>query len=165
VASQDRSGVVTLSVLDRLIDGEPKNRSEAMLTPAQSLRAMKIAVRRDLESLMNTRRILEEAPESCKELQHSVYGYGLPDLSSMSLFSTVDQSLMLKAIEAAIEIYEPRLARPKVILRPVTEATRTVHFVIEGLLRIDPEPEAVVFDTVLELSSGTYQIQGDAGAR
>jgi type VI secretion system protein ImpF len=165
VPPQDRSGVVTLSVLDRLMDGDPKSRSEAMLTPAQSLRAMKIAVRRDLESLMNTRRILEEAPESCKELQRSVHSYGLPDLSSMSLFSTIDQSVMLKAIEAAIAIYEPRLARPKVVLRPVTEATRTVHFVIEGLLRIDPEPEAVVFDTVLELSSGTYQIQGDTGAR
>jgi type VI secretion system protein ImpF len=163
--SPETTGIVTFSVLDRLIDREPKSRMESMPTAAQSLRAMKAALRRDLEWLMNTRRIIDDPPESCTELRRSVYHYGLPDISSMSIFSTKDQNLLLKTIESAITFFEPRLGRVKVSLRPITGAGRMVHFVIEGLLRVDPVPQQIVFDTVLELSSGAYQIQGDAGAR
>ena len=163
--SSDKSGIVILPVLDRLIDNEPKKRSEAMPTPAQSLRGMKVALRRDLEWLMNTRRVIDEPPESCTELRRSVYYYGLPDISSMSILSTIDQNRLLKTIESAITMFEPRLTRVRVSLRPVTGAGRMLHFVIEGLLRVDPFPEQIVFDSVLELSSGAYQIQGEAGAR
>jgi type VI secretion system protein ImpF len=165
MAQQETKGIVTPSVLDRLIDNEPKNRSEAMPTYAQSLRVMKAALRRDLEWLMNTRRVIDEPPESCVELRRSVYQYGLPDISSMSIFSPIDQNHLLKAMESVLAFFEPRLIRVKVNLKPVTGAGRMVHFVIEGLLRVDPVPEPIVFDTVLELSSGSYQIQGDAGAR
>jgi type VI secretion system protein ImpF len=161
----ERTGIVTLSVLDRLIDGDPKSRTESMPTAAQSLRGMKAALRRDLEWLMNTRRVMDDPPESYKELRRSVYCYGLPDISSMSIFSTTDQNRLLKTIESAITLFEPRLTRVKVTLRPIAGAGRMVHFVIEGLLRLDPVPEQIVFDSVLELSSGAYQIQGDAGAR
>src|SRR6267154_5841886 len=163
--SPETTGIVTLSVLDRLIDREPKSRSESMPTATQSLRAMKAALRRDLEWLMNTRRIIDDPPDSCTELRRSVYYYGLPDISSMSIFSTKDQNLLLKTIESAITFFEPRLTRVKVSLRPIAGATRMVHFVIEGSLQVDPVPEQIVFDTVLELSSGAYLIQGDAGAR
>jgi type VI secretion system protein ImpF len=163
--SQESTGIVTLSVLDRLIDHEPKNRSEAMPTAAQSLRAMKAALRRDLEWLMNTRRVIDAPPESCAELRRSVYYYGLPDISSMSIFSASDQNFLLKSIESAVSFFEPRLTRTKVSLQPITGANRMLHFVIEGLLLVDPVPEQIVFDTVLELSSGTYQVQGDGRAR
>ena len=165
MASTEKSGIVTLSVFDRLVDVDPKSRVEAPPTPAQSLRAMRAAVRRDLEWLMNTRRIIQEPPEDCKELQRSVYSYGLPDITSLGLFSTADQNSLLKAIEEAVALFEPRVARPKVSLRPISESARSVHFVIEGWLRVDPEPEPILFDTVLDLTSGTYAIHGDAGAR
>ncbi|MGD0908265.1 MAG: type VI secretion system baseplate subunit TssE [Candidatus Acidiferrales bacterium] len=161
----ETKGIVTPSVLDRLIDREPKNRSEAIPTSAQSLRAMKASLRRDLECLMNTRCVAEDPPESCTEIRRSVYLYGLPDISSMSILSASDRSLLLKGMETALANFEPRLTRVKVSLQPITGAGRMVHFVIEGLLRVDPVPEQIVFDTVLELSSGSYQIQGDAGAR
>jgi type VI secretion system protein ImpF len=163
--SPESTGIVTLSVLDRLIDHEPKNRSEAMPTAAQSLRAMKAALRRDMEWLMNTRRVIDDPPESCTELRRSVYHYGLPDISSLSIFSSVDQNALLKSIESAVTYFEPRLTRAKVSLQPIMGSSRMLHFVIEGLLRVDPVPQQIVFDTVLELSSGAYQIQGDAGAR
>ncbi len=64
--SSDSTGVTTLSILDRLIDADPKVQSEVMLTSAQSLRIMKAAVRRDLECLMNTRRTIQDVPEHCR---------------------------------------------------------------------------------------------------
>ena len=32
------------------------------------------------------------------------------------------------------------------------------------MLRMEPNPERVVFDTVLEISSGEYRVKGDGGA-
>jgi type VI secretion system protein ImpF len=43
-----------------------------------------------------------------------------------------------------------------------TPGTRTLHFRIDGLLLMDPAPEHVSFDTVLELISGQYEV-ADAG--
>jgi predicted component of type VI protein secretion system len=37
---------------------------------------------------------------------------------------------------------------------------RALNFVIEGLLCMDPAPEPVRFDTVLELGKGEYEIKG-----
>ena len=44
------------------------------------------------------------------------------------------------------------------------EGRRQLRFLIEGLLRMEPNPEQVVFDTVLEISSGEYHVKGDASA-
>jgi len=43
-------------------------------------------------------------------------------------------------------------------------ARRELRFLIEAVLRMDPNPEPVVFDTVLEFSSGEYDVKGDARA-
>jgi type VI secretion system protein ImpF len=152
---------VTLSVIDRLIDPQPQRHVEAPMTRAQSLREIKAAVRRDLEWLLNTRRTIEECPDSLKELQHSLYSYGLPDISSLYLRSSTDQDLLLKEITNTLRVFEPRLAWVKVRLDPPTEERWNIRFAIEGLLLIDPAPEPVLFDTVLEPSSGEYQVKGE----
>lgn len=156
----EREGPVTLSVLDRLIDQEPERKLEPPLTRAQSLRELKAALRRDLEWLLNTRRTIEESPASLKELERSLYNYGLPDVSSLYLRSSNDQGTLLKAIRVAINYFEPRLLNIKVTLEPAADDTRVIRFSIEGLLRMDPAPEHVFFDTMLEPMSGQYQVKG-----
>jgi len=149
-----------LSVLDRLIDQEPERKLEPPLTRARSLRELKAALRRDLEWLLNTRRTIEESPASLKELERSLYNYGLPDVSSLYLRSSNDQGTLLKAIRVAINYFEPRLLNIKVALEPAADDTRVIRFSIEGLLRMDPAPEHVFFDTMLEPMSGQYQVKG-----
>ena len=155
-----REGPVTLSALDRLIDQEPERKLEPPVTRAQSLRELKGALRRDLEWLLNTRRTIEASPASLKELERSLYNYGLPDISSLYLRSSKDQALLLDAIKTAIDVLEPRLLNIKVTLEPATVDTRVIRFAIEGLMRMDPAPEHVYFDTVLEPMSGQYQVKG-----
>ncbi len=164
MARGDAEGPITLSVLDRLIDLEPKNQQEAPLTRAQSLRRLKAALKRDLEWLLNTRRTPEELPGPAPELERSLYYYGLPDFTGLSLRSTRDQQKITKMLESTIAKFEPRLAGVRVRMEPLSEHARMLRFVIEGLLRIDPAPERVSFDTVLELSSGQYQVRGEPGA-
>ena len=63
-------------------------------------------------------------------------------------------------MEAAIAIFEPRLKRAKVRMEQVQGRDRVLKFVIEGLLCMDPAPEPVRFDTVLELGKGEYEVKG-----
>src|SRR5579863_3967251 len=165
MARRDASGPVTLSVLDRLIDREPKNSSEVPFTRAQSLRELKLGLKRDLEWLLNTRRTIDPAPDSARETVRSVYQYGFADISSKSVLSTRDHSDLVREMESAIAVFEPRLKRARVRMEQVEGGYRTLKFVIEGLLCMDPAPEPVRFDTVLELNKGQYEVKGEDGAQ
>jgi len=167
MARVDSDSVVTLSVLDRLIDNEPLNRNEAMLSRAQSVRQLKGALRRDLEWLLNTRRIADDILEGYPDLAKSAYGFGLPDFTSFSFANVKDRARLLRALESAIRNFEPRLTAVRVIpLETQSEggAKKLLRFQIEGLLKMDPAPERVSFDTVLQLTTGEYQVKGDASA-
>jgi type VI secretion system protein ImpF len=143
-----------------LIDRDPKNHSEIPLTRAKSLRELKLALKRDLEWLLNSRKTIDPAPDSARETVHSVYHYGFADISSKSVLSTRDHSDLMRDMEAAIAIFEPRLKRAKVRMEKIEGSFRTLKFVIEGMLCMDPAPEPVRFDTVLELGKGEYEVKG-----
>jgi type VI secretion system protein ImpF len=164
MAREKGEGPLTLSVLDRLIDEEPKSSQEAPMTRAESLRRLKAAVRRDLEWLLNVRLPVQPAPEGAGELEKSVYSFGLPDICSMNLLSVRNRSSLARLMEIAIAQFEPRLINPKVVLVPVAGALPQLHFAIEGLLAIDPMPEHVSFDTTLEVTDGEYHVRGELGA-
>lgn len=165
MAKFDNESVVTQSVLERLIDREPDAKQEGAPTRSQSVRLLKISVRRDLEWLLNTRQNPEAAGNEYPEVEKSLFNYGLPDFSSMSFDNPKDRARLLRHLETTIRIFEPRLESPRVV--PVQSdgniSHRTIRFQIEGLLKMDPAPEQVTFDTVLNLSSGEYQIKGDRG--
>ena len=152
------------SLLDRLVDDAPEEKLESRDKRVLSLQQMRAGVLRDLEWLLNTRRIAEPAPEALSEVCSSLYHYGIPDISSMSSDSSDVRRRLLRAVEETIALYEPRLAGARASIAESEDGSRAVHFVIEGLLRMDPEPEQVAFDTVLELSSGQFQVSGDGHA-
>ena len=164
MARRDTSGPVTLSVLDRLIDNAPKNSQEVPPTRSQSLRELKLGLKRDLEWLLNTRRTIDPAPDSHRETSSSVYHYGFPDISSKSILSSRDHNELVREMEAAIAVFETRLKRAKVRMEQVEDSHQALRFVIEGLLCMDPAPEPVRFDTVLELGKRAYEVKGEDGA-
>ena len=148
-------------LLDRLIDTEPHNRQEAPMNRAESLRQFRAAVKRDLEWLLNTTRMPIEVPEACaEELHNSVLFFGLPDIASISLQNPGDEQRLLRSLEKAIEVFEPRLARPRVTSRdPYVTSKQSITFHVEAMLMIDPAPERIAFDTVLEVSKGAYSVK------
>ena len=156
---------VQQSVLDRLIDQDPGVTADPPTTLAQSTRQFKAAVRRDLEWLLNTRRIATPAPDTFDEVPHSLYHYGLPDVTSLSADSPESRLWLLNRIEETIAMFEPRLTGVRVSLSETrADGGRELRFLIEATLRMDPNPEQVVFDTVLELGSGAYQVAGASSA-
>jgi type VI secretion system protein ImpF len=150
---------ITLSVLDRMLDADPSVRADPVTTWAQSFREMKAAVRRDLEWLLNTRQTPEPATEDLALANKSVFNFGLPDITSITVQSANDRSRLLRLLEETVARYEPRIQDPRVFVDNVVSGSRTLRFRIDGLLRVDPSPERVSFDTVLELSSGQYEVK------
>src|SRR5579862_7596456 len=158
--SSESTFAVGLSTLDRLIDDDPETRVEAMPSRSQNVQQLKDGVRRDLEWLLNTRRIAVPPDETLKEVNRSLYMYGLPDFTSYSLGSSKDHAKLIRQLLTTVKTFEPRLTNVRVVpLEGTTPAHRTLRFRIEGLLLMDPAPEHVSFDTVLELTSGEYEVQ------
>src|ERR1700745_4203590 len=157
---------ITISALDRLIDLEPDNHMENPLSRSQSVRLLKNAVRRDLEWLLNSRRIAEPPDEGLKELNRSIYVYGLPDLSALTMASTADKNRLVRQILSTINLFEPRLMNVRLVMVETPDASKKdVRLRIEAMLRLAPVPEPVSFDTVIELKSGNCHLTGGEDAR
>jgi type VI secretion system protein ImpF len=148
-------------MLDRLLQtGEPEPR-----TWSESVRALKASLMRDIDWLLNTRRIAEPAPQALVELNQSVYHYGLPDVTSLSADSMETRRLLLRQVEDCLRQFEPRLASVRVSeAEAKNESARQLRFIVEGMLQLDPVPEPIVFDTVLDSSSGHFNVSGSQHA-
>src|SRR5690349_6208241 len=90
---------VTLSVLDRLIDLEPESSMEYPLSREQSLRLLRASVRRDLEQLLNSRRIAFDPDPSYIELRRSLYVIGVADFTTFSLTEASEQTRLLRHLQ------------------------------------------------------------------
>jgi type VI secretion system protein ImpF len=152
---------VTQSVLDRLIDYEPEVSREAVASRSKNLRQLKQSVRRDLEWLLNTRQLPGGIPAELRETRKSVLAFGLPDFTSLTIDSADDQRFVKHEIEEAVRNFEQRLEDVTVSIEPIDSLQRILRFRIDARLKIDPAPEPVTFDTVLQLGSGQYQVQTD----
>ena len=159
MARTDNEFRITPSVLDRLLDYEPELSSEAPKSRSKSLRELKNSVRRDLEWLLNSRRYIIEIPETLEETAKSVVYYGLPDFTSSSAKNPNEQKRLVKQIEAAIKVFEPRFLDLKVTLEPLSYLDRALKFRIDARLDVDPAPEPISFDTVLQLGSSEFAIK------
>ena len=154
---------VRLSILDRLLDDGLAEAGSS--TWMGSVEALKASLVRDLEWLLNSRRIVEPAPAQYVEVRNSVYHFGIPDISSRSADSLTEQQGLSRDIEECVQIFEPRLTDVRVVVRPSTEkGARLARFVIEAMLRMEPNPERVVFDTVLDTPTGKFSVNGDLDA-
>lgn len=126
----------------------------------QSVREYEDSVRRDLEWLLNTRRIVEPAPEGFSEVNRSLYHYGLPDITSLSADAAETPQRLMRQIQDSIELFEPRLSSVRVApLESEEKDSRQIRFRVEALLEMEPAPERVVFDTILDVASCKFRIK------
>jgi type VI secretion system protein ImpF len=149
----------TVSVLDRLIDYEPEQSKEAAASRLGNLRRLKDAVRRDLEWLLNTRRVAGGLPPELKEVNQSVAAYGLPDFADLGVEDPTDQKRIRREVETAIKIFEGRLENVTVAMEPLRATERVLHFRIDARLKVEPDPEPITFDTMFQLASGQYMVR------
>jgi type VI secretion system protein ImpF len=158
MARTDNEIRITPSVIDRLLDFEPQMSQEAAKSRSKSLRELKQSVRRDLEWLLNTRCYPEDVDENLAEVLKSVVFFGLPDFTAVSAKSHVEQKRLRQALETAIRNFEPRLYRFNGDARTAERRGPLLKFRIEANLDIEPTPEPIVFDTILQLGGGSFSV-------
>jgi type VI secretion system protein ImpF len=173
--------MIVFSVLDRLVDDfdggsgqgdatAPGRREQVRRDPRQrhnvvtkgEFERYRASVRRDLEWLLNTRKIAEPLPDGLKEVERSVYCYGLPDFSQLNLHpgrSEGDQTRLAGIIARAIELFEPRILDVRVTVAGRPATTLDVGFQVSGRLKMKPRPEPVVYDTTLDVIQGKYAVE------
>ncbi|MGB6745210.1 MAG: type VI secretion system baseplate subunit TssE [Terracidiphilus sp.] len=154
MARANTETLVTQSILDRLMEVE-----DWPATRSQSTRFFRDALKRDLEWLMNTRQPPLPELAGYPAAKASVINYGLPDISQLGLSNAADHRTLRLAIETCLRNFEPRLMDVRVTLEGSDTTDRRLRFHIEGNMKLDPAPEEISFDTVLELTSGEYKVK------
>ncbi len=152
-------GRAQLSLLDRLIDDAPETLSEAPLSAAETLAALRRSVRRDLEALLNARRRWRSWPAELAELETSPIGFGLPDYASGAFNDVGRRQRLCRDIEQTIRRFEPRFASVSVSLLDTDNVLEsTLHLRIEALLHAEPAPEPISFDTMLDATTADVTV-------
>jgi type VI secretion system protein ImpF len=153
-----------LPLLDRLIDEEPDKLRDPPLSSKDSVAALRRSVRRDLEALLNTRRRWRSWPESYTELGVSPLGYGISDFSAGSFNDSRRREWLRSDVEQTIRRFEPRLVGLRVtIIQPNDELEARLHLRIEGILRVEPAPEPITFDTLVDAATAEVLVKAGTG--
>jgi len=140
--------------------GEIKVRRKASAAQRrEAINRHKDSVKRDLEWLLNTRQVVDDRLPSYPEISRSVYAYGLPDITSINVGAIHDQNELLRRMERCIEFFDKRLTKTEITLEPMAGLNRVLRFSISGLVLMDPAPEEIVIDTILDPSSGEYEVK------
>ncbi len=162
--------MIVFSVLNRLVSDDedeaspPPRGAAASRSPGANWdenKSYRPAVRRNLEWLLNTRKIADAVPEDLKDVERSVYCYGLPDLASLNLnleSRQADQDRLASIIARAIEIFEPRILNVRVSVSPRSQGLHAVRFQVSGRLQMTPKPEPVAYDADLDVTRGEYKL-------
>ncbi|RVT98824.1 type VI secretion system baseplate subunit TssE [Rhodovarius crocodyli] len=149
---------IRLPLLDRLI-ADADDDSAMPRSPQEAVEALRKAVRRDLEALLNARRRRWPLPETAPELITSPLNYGIPDATSGSYALQEKREALAAEVEATIRRYEPRLRGVKVRIDDSGgDLERRLKLRVDAVLRSDPVPEPVSFETVIEAVSHEVRV-------
>ena len=147
------------SVLDRLLP-PPVDEQGRPLPP---LKALKAAVQRDLEALLNARRPWASVPKPFAALNDSMLGYGLPDFAAGAFNAAARREALCREIAQAIARFEPRLEQVVVRLRDRPDTMEPVlRLKIEAVLRVAGTDEPVGFETHLDTTTTDLVVESES---
>jgi type VI secretion system protein ImpF len=155
-----------LPLLDRLIDDAPEVAHDPTVSPAEAVALLRRGVRRDIESLLNARRRWRSWPAGYGELAVSPVGFGIGDFAAGAFNERAGRDRLRRRIEEAIRNFEPRLAQLRVVLiDPDNTLDPILRLRIEAMLLVDPAPEPVAFDTLVDPITAEVQVKPNAAGR
>jgi type VI secretion system protein ImpF len=156
------------SLLDRLTDEAPGEKTESRNRRVISMSRLRRLVRRDLAWLLNCGHMeslqdLSDYPE----VRRSVINFGLPDLSGSAVSGLTEEQIE-RVVKNAILIYEPRILPNTVRVRsrvdPDQMNRNSIVFEIVGQLWAQPMPSELFLKTELDLETGDVDVVDAAGS-
>jgi type VI secretion system protein ImpF len=154
MARGNDEGSVAMSVFDRLLDDDPARGEDLHKTRGNALVELRDALRRDLEALLNTRPCSTTWEAYLVELDDSILNYGVATVTNAELSANENRERFRGAVERAVRRFEPRFLRVSVtLIEDADRIDRTLRFRIEALVRAEPAPEPLVFDSIVDPST------------
>ncbi|KQO61886.1 hypothetical protein ASF27_00120 [Methylobacterium sp. Leaf102] len=148
------------SLLDRLIDDEPERAADPPRARSDALRRIREGFRRDLESLLNTRRRPTTLPAAFTALRGALPGYGVEDFVGAPLATAEQRTDLARALEATIKAFEPRFHSVRVsVVKGRDPLERLLRIRIEAVAHLGAGPEPVAFETSLDPAIRSFAVE------
>ena len=117
MAKREIERTVQPSLLDRLTDDDPRESADPRITLRRVARAVQgrgaARSRVAAQHAPHRRRRRRRSSRSCRD---SLYNFGVPDITSLSRDSPDARPQLLRQVEDALAIFEPRLANVRISL-------------------------------------------------
>jgi type VI secretion system protein ImpF len=149
--------IVTQSLVDRLIDDDPQGSADAHESEEAAIGRYKVALRRDLESLLNTKRPWLPVVDRYPGLDRTVLGYGIPDLSTEDMSVPAVRERVRRVIAQVIREHEPRLSEIDIEMDE-GPTSRGMRLRISAVLNITQSEETVVYEASVRPGDRTIEV-------
>lgn len=152
--------VLAQSVLDRLLDGAPDLALDLPRSVVQQVADLREAIRRDLESLLNTRRCPTAPPAIFEELGSALVSYGMDGMVSANLVTDQSKLELARSIERRISMFETRLSQVRVtILKKDRGNDRVLRMRIQAAFRLHDGLPPISFESMIDPSTQRFQVE------
>jgi type VI secretion system lysozyme-like protein len=130
--------------------------------PAHTLsrEGLKESVRRELQTLLNTRSALPAVVYLAREL--TVIDYGIPDLSDFSAAHPEDRARLAAVVRRAVEAFEPRLVEVRVEVAGYDARDCSLALDLQATLVVDDWRLPVSFPTLLGIKRAEARVLAQA---
>lgn len=149
--------IITQSLIDRLIDDDPQGSADAHESEEDAVARYKVALRRDLESLLNTRRPWLPVVGRYPGLDRTMIGYGIPDLSTEDMSVPAVRERVRRTIAQVIREHEPRLSEIDIEMDD-GPTSRGMRLRISAVLNITQSEETVVYEASVRPGDRTIEV-------
>src|SRR4051794_9908581 len=109
-----RSVYAQPSLLDRLMDQRPQQSGDRPRTSSETVSDLRLAVRRDVEALLNARRPWRSVPDNYPARRLSPLGCGIWVFAAGAFNDPKQQKTLREEIKIAIRRFDPRLSQIQV---------------------------------------------------
>jgi len=151
------AGAITQSLLDRLIDDDPQAATDRPQTDAEAIEQYKVALRRDLENLLNTKRPWLPFADRYQDLDKTILGYGIPDLSTEDMSVPGVRERVRRSIAQAIRDHEPRLSEIEIEMDE-GPTSRGLSLRISAVLSVARSEQMVVYEANVRPGDRTIDV-------
>lgn len=158
------SQTLSRSVLDRLLDDEPDRAQDRPTLIGAQVRELREAIRRDLETLLNTRRCPQSPPSLLEDLGNSLRSYGVDGFVSANLLTDAARTQFAYTLERRIALFETRLTDVRVtVLRNRAIAERALRLRIDGYFRLHDGMPPISFESTMDPSTQRFLVEAPNG--
>ena len=148
-----------LSLLDRLIDEAPDLQFDPPRSRQDQLRSIRESFRRDVEVILNTRRLCRSPPAALRAIKSALPYCGVPDLVGVSFATQQERLELLRSLEETIRLFEPRFRSVELsLIAGRDQLDRVLRIRIEAVTQLEPSPGPIVFETALDPATRTFSV-------